>query len=109
MLVKFYTVDFDESHSIPTAITLFGNDIPHRTCLLFSKIASKYVFCIDASIDAEQISSQNGYSFVFVHDLDVPIESYSNKYSIGVDFEHSTYYLYEIKLPEVDLSFNLLP
>jgi hypothetical protein len=109
MLVKFYTVEFNESHSIPTAITLFGDDIPHRTCLIFSKLASKYVFCIDASIDAEQIFSQNGFSSVFVHDLDVPIENYSNKYSIGVDFEHSTYYLYEIKLPEVDSSFNQLP
>jgi hypothetical protein len=109
MLVKFYTVEFDESHSIPTAITLFGDDIPHRTCLIFSKLASKYVFCIDASIDAEQIFSQNGFSSVFVHDLDVPIENYSNKYSIGVDFEHSTYYLYEINLPIVDPSLNILP
>ena len=109
MLVKFYTVESDANQSISTAMSLFGNNIPTPTCLSFSNIASKYVICIDASIDAEPILSQNGFSSVFVQDSDVPIESYSNKYSIGVNFNPMAYYLYKKKLPMCDLSGNPFP
>jgi len=66
----------------------------------FSNVSSKYVFCVDASIDTEKIFTDNGISPIFIHDLDVTIETFNNSFFIGTDDVGSDVYkLIEIVKP----------
>ena len=100
MLIRFFQIDFNSTQSISTILSLFGNDVPQPLCMSFSNSSSKYVFCVDASIDTEKICSDNGISPTFIHDLDVPIETFNNSFFIGTDVIGSDVYkLIEIAKP----------
>lgn len=103
MLVQFFTVEVTESQDINTLISQLSNDIPISVCMEFSNISSKHTFCVDASIDVQQICTNIGFLFEPAHNLEVEIEDSMNKYAIGVNFgETITYHLVKIR-PPVDL------
>ena len=55
---------------------------------------------MDASIDTEKFFTDNGISPTFIHDLDVPIETFNNSFFIGTDDVGSDVYkLIEIVIP----------
>ncbi len=100
MLIQFFKIDFNSTQSVSTILSLFGNNIPEPLCMSFSNSSSQYVFCVDASIDTEKICSDNGISPTFIHDLDVPIETFNNSFFIGTDVIGSDVYkLIEIAKP----------
>ena len=108
MLIQFFKIEFNSGQSVSTILSLFGNNVPQSLCMSFSNLSSKYVFCVDASIDTEKIFTDNGISPTFIHDLDVPIETFNNSFFIGTDDVGSDVYkLIEIvKPPEVDVPEN---
>ena len=85
MLIQFFKIEFNSGQSVSTILSLFGNNVPQSLCMSFSNVSSKYVFCVDASIDTEKIFTDNGISPTFIHDLDVPIETFNNSFFIGTD------------------------
>ena len=102
MLVQFFTVIFANSQNIKDFTSQLSDDIPISVCMNFSNVSSKHAFCVDASIDVQQICTTNGFLFEHAHNLEVPIEEYTQNYSILVNFgEPLNYYLYEIKKPEI--------
>ena len=86
MLVQFFTVVFAKSQNIKNFTSQLSDDIPISVCLNFSNVSSKHVFCVDASIDVQQICTTNGFLFEHAHNLEVPIEEYTKNYSISVNF-----------------------
>jgi hypothetical protein len=100
MLIRFFKIDFNSEQSVSTILSLFGNNVPEPLCMSFSNVSSKYVFCVDASIDTEKIFTDNGIYPIFIHDLDVTIETFNNSFFIGTDVVGSDVYkLIEIVKP----------
>ncbi len=104
MLVQFVVVVFNSSQTV-NDFPIRDDTIPRPVCMIFNETFSKYVFCIDASIDIAQICADNGFLFEYAHNLEVPIENYSEQYSICVNFgQPNQYYLAEIiKRPPVEM------
>jgi len=110
MLVNFFTAVFTVPQTVGLLTSVLGNNIPIETCLEFDSVKSKFVFCIDASIDIGQICGDNGISFEHAHNLDVPIENYSKTHFVGVNFTNPPqYYLFEpIECPAVNINLPLI-
>jgi hypothetical protein len=107
MLIQFFTVSFEKPHTIKDFPC--DENAPLPTCLAFDNIYSKFVFCLDASIDVAQICATNGFSFEVAQNLEVPIEMYNANHLVGVNFSNPiNYYLYEKPQPQVDLSWNTI-
>ena len=111
MLVQFFTVEVTESQDINTLISQLSNDTPISVCMEFSNISSKHTFCVDASIDVEQICVNNGIIYEYIHDLEVLPEEYNNTRTIGTDIIGSNiYHLIFLKKnvnPFPDVSMNI--
>ena len=88
MLTKIFTIELTSSQTIP----IFGNNIPNYTCLYYTNTNSKHVFCVDASIDVQQICADNGIIYEYIHDLEVLPEEYNNTYTVGTDMVGSNIY-----------------
>lgn len=84
MLVKFYAVDFVANPFVDTLSPRLSDDIPQCICAFFSESITRFVFCVDASIDLTAICAELGLPCEFIHDLEVLDEEYNKGYLIGL-------------------------
>lgn len=101
MLTKIFTVEVVSPQSINTFATSIGSEVPSFTCLNFSSISSKYVCCVDSSIDVVKICADNGFIYEYIHDLEVTADEYNKEYTIGTNaIGSNVYHLFFIKTPK---------
>jgi hypothetical protein len=113
MLVNFFTIEVAASTTNfgdfvnalgQTHMDASGANIPNYTCLYFSADISRYVFCLDASIDAAAICNANNFPYNFAHSEEVADDLYCREARIGIDGPNK-YELFKIIVhPPIDMS-----
>ncbi len=83
MLVNFFTVDVAATAN--NFSDFANNFVPNYTCLYFSTDLSRYVFCLDASIDAAAICLLYNFTYNFVHEMEVEDNLYCRDAYIAIN------------------------